>query len=132
MHVLFKSFFSIAHVWTTFCAPFSPFSYNFYSMAKQLNATGRPDENFSVEVNGPLFFSTHEAIQDKRLLSIFLQKGQLRSNICYNPGNLTNLEVPYWHVCMLLANKSFYSIVNLREAMYNFLDRCREGSQFAT
>ncbi|XP_062194622.1 protein SUBSTANDARD STARCH GRAIN 4, chloroplastic-like isoform X1 [Phragmites australis] len=58
-----------------------------------LNATGRPDEKISIEVNGPLFFSTNKAIQDVRLLSVFLQKGQLRSNICYHPESLTSLEV---------------------------------------
>lgn len=64
-----------------------------FSLVKQLNANGRPDENFSIEVNGPLVFTSNEAIQDVRLLSIFLQKGQLRSNICYHPENLTSLEV---------------------------------------
>ncbi|XP_006643831.3 protein SUBSTANDARD STARCH GRAIN 4, chloroplastic [Oryza brachyantha] len=74
----------------------APQSTGFLSISPDsvmLNATGRPDENFSIEVNGPLFFGTHDAIQDGRLLSIFLQKGQLRSNICYHPGNLTSLEV---------------------------------------
>uniref|UniRef100_A0A0E0BY57 Translocation and assembly module TamB C-terminal domain-containing protein n=1 Tax=Oryza meridionalis TaxID=40149 RepID=A0A0E0BY57_9ORYZ len=74
----------------------APQSTGFLSISPDsvmLNATGRPDENFSIEVNGPLFFGTHEAIQDGRLLSIFLQKGQLRSNICYHPENLTSLEV---------------------------------------
>ncbi|KAB8080215.1 hypothetical protein EE612_000606 [Oryza sativa] len=74
----------------------APQSTGFLSISPDsvmLNATGRPDENFSIEVNVPLFFGTHEAIQDGRLLSIFLQKGQLRSNICYHPENLTSLEV---------------------------------------
>ncbi|KAG8053184.1 hypothetical protein GUJ93_ZPchr0001g29271 [Zizania palustris] len=74
----------------------APQSTGFLSVSQDsvtLNATGRPDENFSIEVNGPLFVGAHDAIQDGRLLSIFLQKGQLRSNICYHPGNLTSLEV---------------------------------------
>jgi len=74
----------------------APQSTGFLSISRDsvmLNATGRPDENFSIEVNGPLFFTTNEAIQDVRLLSIFLQKGQLRSNICYHPENLSSLEV---------------------------------------
>ncbi|EHA8590861.1 hypothetical protein COCNU_scaffold026073G000010 [Cocos nucifera] len=58
-----------------------------------LNATGRPDENLSVEVIGPLWFSTKEIMQNKRRLSVSLQKGQLRANICYQPQNSTNLEV---------------------------------------
>ncbi|CAO2199264.1 unnamed protein product [Urochloa humidicola] len=74
----------------------APQSTGFLSISRDsvmLNATGRPDENFSIEVNGPLFSTTNEAIQDVRRLSVFLQKGQLRSNICYHPENLTNLEV---------------------------------------
>ncbi|XP_039810202.1 protein SUBSTANDARD STARCH GRAIN 4, chloroplastic-like isoform X2 [Panicum virgatum] len=74
----------------------APQSTGFLSISRDsvmLNATGRPDENFSIEVNGPLFSTTNEAIQDVRLLSIFLQKGQLRSNICYHPENLSSLEV---------------------------------------
>ncbi|CAL4951973.1 unnamed protein product [Urochloa decumbens] len=74
----------------------APQSTGFLSISRDsvmLNATGRPDENFSIEVNGPLFSTTNEAIQDVRLLSVFLQKGQLRSNICYHPENLTSLEV---------------------------------------
>lgn len=74
----------------------APQSTGFLSISRDsvmLNATGRPDENFSIEVNGPLLFTSNEDIQDVRLLSIFLQKGQLRSNICYHPQNLTSLEV---------------------------------------
>ncbi|VAH58089.1 unnamed protein product [Triticum turgidum subsp. durum] len=74
----------------------APQSTGFLSLSRDsvmLNATGRPDEKISIEVNGPLFFGTNEAIQDERLLSIFLQKGQLKSNICYHPESLTNLEV---------------------------------------
>uniref|UniRef100_A0A804MYZ7 Translocation and assembly module TamB C-terminal domain-containing protein n=1 Tax=Zea mays TaxID=4577 RepID=A0A804MYZ7_MAIZE len=73
----------------------APQSTGFLSISRDsmmLNATGRPDENFSIEVNGPLLFTSNEVIQDVRLLSIFLQKGQLRSNICYHPENLTSLE----------------------------------------
>ncbi|XP_038973115.1 protein SUBSTANDARD STARCH GRAIN 4, chloroplastic isoform X2 [Phoenix dactylifera] len=61
--------------------------------AVKLNATGRPDEILSVEVIGPLWFSTKEIMQNKRRLSVSLQKGQLRANICYQPQNSTNLEV---------------------------------------
>ncbi|OQU86203.1 hypothetical protein SORBI_3003G043200 [Sorghum bicolor] len=74
----------------------APQSTGFLSISRDsmmLNATGRPDENFSIEVNGPLLFTSNEDIQDVRLLSVFLQKGQLRSNICYHPQNLTSLEV---------------------------------------
>lgn len=74
----------------------APQSTGFLSLSQDsmmLNATGRPDENFSIEVNGPLFLGTNEVIQDGRLLSVFLQKGQLKSNICYHPESLTSLEV---------------------------------------
>ncbi|KAL6848037.1 hypothetical protein ACP4OV_022165 [Aristida adscensionis] len=74
----------------------APQSTGFLSISRdsvKLNATGRPDENFSIEVNGPLFVGTKEASQDGRLLSVFLQKGQLRSNIYYHPENSTSLEV---------------------------------------
>jgi hypothetical protein len=56
-------------------------------------------------MNGPLFFGKNEAIQGGRLFSAFLQKGQLRSNICYHPEILTSLEVNYWCVCVLLAKR---------------------------
>jgi hypothetical protein len=86
---------SVLYLYGLHCGscPFPP--YNLYSLVKQLNATGRPDENFSIEVNGPLLSTTNEAIQDVRLLSVFLQKGQLRSNICYHPENLSSLEVQF-------------------------------------
>lgn len=95
MFVLYQ--FSFVSLWTSLCFLFiSPLQSLYYSLVKQLNATGRPDENFSIEVNGgPLFFTRNEAIQDVRLLSVFLQKGQLRSNICYHPENLSSLEVQY-------------------------------------
>ncbi|TVU21519.1 hypothetical protein EJB05_31159, partial [Eragrostis curvula] len=74
-------------------APQSTGSLSISQDSVMLNATGRPDEIFSIEVNGPLLFGKNEAIQGGRLFSVFLQKGQLRSNICYNPENLTSLEV---------------------------------------
>lgn len=61
--------------------------------AVKLNAAGRPDENLFVEVIGPLWFSRKEIMQNKRHLSVSLQKGQLRANIYYQPQNSTNLEV---------------------------------------
>lgn len=74
----------------------APQSTGFLSLSQDsvmLNATGRPDEKISIEVNGPLFFGRNEVIQDGSLLSVFLQKGQLKSNICYHPESSTNLEV---------------------------------------
>ncbi|KAK3160530.1 hypothetical protein QOZ80_1BG0060740 [Eleusine coracana subsp. coracana] len=74
-------------------APQSTGSLSISRDSVMLNATGRPDENFSIEVNEPLLFGKNETIQGGRLFSVFLQKGQLRSNICYHPENLTSLEV---------------------------------------
>lgn len=59
----------------------------------KLDAMGRPDENLSMEFIGPLWLSTEETLQNKRILSLSLQKGQLRANICYQPQHLANLEV---------------------------------------
>uniref|UniRef100_A0A6V7QQ20 Translocation and assembly module TamB C-terminal domain-containing protein n=1 Tax=Ananas comosus var. bracteatus TaxID=296719 RepID=A0A6V7QQ20_ANACO len=59
----------------------------------KLNATGRPDENLSAEVIGPFWLSTEQMAEDRRFVSISLQKGQLRANAYYNPQNSTNLEV---------------------------------------
>ena len=97
MHLVFMLFFSYFYLNRLHFVLFSLVSSSYYlrSLVKQLNATGRPDEKISIEVNGPLFFGRNEVIQDGSLLSVFLQKGQLKSNICYDPESLTNLEVLY-------------------------------------
>ncbi|KAJ0977840.1 hypothetical protein J5N97_013314 [Dioscorea zingiberensis] len=61
--------------------------------AFKLDATGRPDENLSVEVIGPLWFTAEHTLQKRRLMSVSLQKGQLRANISYQPQHYVNLEV---------------------------------------
>lgn len=58
--------------------------------AIKLDATGRPDESVLIEVTGPFIEGT---LNNKRLLSISLQKGQLRANICYQPQYSANVEV---------------------------------------
>lgn len=70
-------------------------------MANQLNATGRPDENLSAEVFGPFWLSTEQIAENRKFVSISLQKGQLRANAYYNPQNSTNLEVPLYQVLQL-------------------------------
>jgi hypothetical protein len=111
-------------------------SYYLYSLVKQLSATGRPDEKISIEVNGPLFFGRNEVIQDESLLSIFLQKGQLKSNICYHPESLTNLEVLcYVFVFFLLTVFVEHSKIcrgYLNSDIFLILSSGCKGSEFAT
>ncbi|KAK8938369.1 hypothetical protein KSP39_PZI010980 [Platanthera zijinensis] len=57
--------------------------------AIKLDAMGRPDENLSVEVIRPLGQQT----DDRKSLSIFLQKGQLKANICYQPQHSATVEI---------------------------------------
>ncbi|OUZ99695.1 Protein of unknown function DUF490 [Macleaya cordata] len=60
----------------------------------KLDATGRPDESLAVEIVGPLFATTMEEESQKRtMLSLSLQKGQLRANVLYQPQYSANLEV---------------------------------------
>lgn len=59
----------------------------------QLSAAGRPDESLSIEAIGPFWFSTDEVMQNRKLLSVSLHKGQLKANIFYQPHTSTNLEV---------------------------------------
>lgn len=59
----------------------------------QLDATGRPDESLAVEFVGPLRSNSEDNLQDGKLLSFSLQKGQLKANICYQPLHSANLEV---------------------------------------
>lgn len=64
------------------------------SMSKQkikLDASGRPDENLSVNVFGPLW--PNKELTNKTLFSVVLQKGQLKANIKYQPQSIANLEV---------------------------------------
>lgn len=60
----------------------------------QLDATGRPDESLTVEVVEPLQPSSEDNLQNGKLLSFSLQKGQLRANVCFRPLHSANLEVP--------------------------------------
>jgi hypothetical protein len=60
----------------------------------QLDATGRADESLTVEVVEPLQPSSEDNLQNGKLLSFSLQKGQLRANVCFRPLHSANLEVP--------------------------------------
>ena len=59
----------------------------------QLDATGRPDESLVVEFVGPLKPNSETHTQSGQLLSFFLQKGQLKANICFQPFHSASLEV---------------------------------------
>ncbi|PKU85008.1 uncharacterized protein LOC110096282 isoform X2 [Dendrobium catenatum] len=61
--------------------------------AIKLDAMGRADENLSIEVIGPISHRTDETPYNNKSLSISLQKGQLKANICYQPQQSANLEV---------------------------------------
>ncbi|CAL5206377.1 unnamed protein product [Lathyrus oleraceus] len=62
----------------------------------KLDAAGRPDESLEVEFVGPLQLSNEDGLQSGKLLSISLQKGQLRANVCYQPFHSANLEVRHF------------------------------------
>ena len=63
----------------------------------QLDAIGRPDESLAVEFVGPLQPSGEDGPQSGKLLSVSLQKGQLKANICVQPFHSANLEVLYFN-----------------------------------
>ncbi|TKY58188.1 hypothetical protein E2542_SST15244 [Spatholobus suberectus] len=62
----------------------------------KLDASGRPDESLALEFVGPLQPSSEDGLQSGKLLSISLQKGQLRANICFQPFHSANLEVRHF------------------------------------
>ncbi|XVE71601.1 hypothetical protein DITRI_Ditri10aG0164400 [Diplodiscus trichospermus] len=59
----------------------------------KLDATGRPDESLSVEVVKPLQPDSEENLQNGKLFSFSLQKGQLRANVCLRPLHSATLEI---------------------------------------
>ncbi|XP_061359585.1 protein TIC236, chloroplastic-like isoform X2 [Gastrolobium bilobum] len=62
----------------------------------KLDSSGRPDESLAVEFVGPLQPSSEDGLQSGKLLSISLQKGQLRTNICIQPFRSASLEVRHF------------------------------------
>ncbi|PQM33435.1 uncharacterized protein Pyn_40057 [Prunus yedoensis var. nudiflora] len=59
----------------------------------KLDATGRPDESLVMEFVGPLKPNNEDNSQSGQLLSFFLQKGQLKANICFQPFHSASLEI---------------------------------------
>uniref|UniRef100_A0A7N0VLC3 Translocation and assembly module TamB C-terminal domain-containing protein n=2 Tax=Kalanchoe fedtschenkoi TaxID=63787 RepID=A0A7N0VLC3_KALFE len=59
----------------------------------KLDANGRPDESLSLEIMEPLEPHVEGNLQNRKLFSFSLQKGQLRANACYRPLHMANLEV---------------------------------------
>ncbi|XP_022755267.1 uncharacterized protein LOC111303345 isoform X3 [Durio zibethinus] len=59
----------------------------------KIDATGRPDESLAVEVVQPIQPGSKENLQNGKLLSFSLQKGQLRANICLRPLHSATLEI---------------------------------------
>ncbi|PKA54157.1 hypothetical protein AXF42_Ash018167 [Apostasia shenzhenica] len=59
----------------------------------KLDAMGRPDERLTMEIIGALTQKIGETSYVRKSLSISLQKGQLKANVCYEPQKSANLEV---------------------------------------
>ncbi|XP_078432268.1 embryo defective 2410 [Wolffia australiana] len=68
-------------------------SFSVSSTRMKLDAVGRPDENFSILVCGPLLVGAEDATQNRKLVSLSIQKGQLRASIFYQPEHSANIEV---------------------------------------
>ncbi|XP_042477488.1 protein TIC236, chloroplastic-like [Macadamia integrifolia] len=92
----------------------------------KLDATGRPDESLGVEVIGPLWPSTEENLQSETHVSFSLQKGQLRTNVCYSPRHSASLEVRHLPLDELeLA--SLRGLIQRAEVQLNFQKRRGHG-----
>ncbi|KAJ4952863.1 hypothetical protein NE237_029695 [Protea cynaroides] len=92
----------------------------------KLEATGRPDESLGIEIVGPLRPSTEENLQNETLLSFSLQKGQLRTNVCYRPRHSASLEVRHLPLDELeLA--SLRGMIQRAEIQLNFQKRRGHG-----
>lgn len=88
----------------------------------KLETSGRPDESLEVEFVGPLQVSHEDGLHIGKLLSISLQKGQLKTNICFQPLQLANLEVRHFPLDELeLA--SLRGIIQKAEIQLNFQKR---------
>ncbi|KAJ3694159.1 hypothetical protein LUZ60_009639 [Juncus effusus] len=107
----------------------APQSTGFLSIARDsvtLNANGRPDENLSLEVMGPLSFSSDDSAQKRRIIYFNLHKGQLKVNASYHPENSTSLEVRNLPLDELeLA--SLRGIIQKAELQLNFQKRRGHG-----
>jgi hypothetical protein len=76
-----------------------------------LDASGRPDESLAVEFVGPLKPSNEDGLQSGKLLSISLQKGQLRANICFQPFHSANLEVTKLKILALIFKSRYVCFI---------------------
>ncbi|KAK7311846.1 hypothetical protein RJT34_10254 [Clitoria ternatea] len=63
------------------------------SKSIKLNASGSPDESLVVDFLGPLQLSGEGGLQSGQVLSVSLQKGQLRANVDLQPCSSASLEV---------------------------------------
>ncbi|PIN14213.1 hypothetical protein CDL12_13167 [Handroanthus impetiginosus] len=98
---------------------------NITSTGIKLDATGRPDESFAVELVGPLQSTSEENLSGK-LLSFSLQKGHLKANACYRPLHSANLEVRHFPLDELeLA--SLRGAISRAELQLNFQKRRGHG-----
>ncbi|KHG11044.1 Phenylalanine--tRNA ligase beta subunit [Gossypium arboreum] len=92
----------------------------------KLDATGRPDESLAVEVVQPLQPGSEENLQNGKLLSFSLQKGQLKANICLRPLHSATLEIRHLPLDELeLA--SLRGTIQRAEIQLNFLKRRGHG-----
>ncbi|KAE8735436.1 hypothetical protein F3Y22_tig00000340pilonHSYRG00391 [Hibiscus syriacus] len=59
----------------------------------KLDAIGRPDESLAVEVVQPLQPGSDKNLQNGKLFSFSLQKGQLKANVCLRPLHSATFEI---------------------------------------
>ncbi|KAE8713962.1 hypothetical protein F3Y22_tig00110202pilonHSYRG00067 [Hibiscus syriacus] len=92
----------------------------------ELDATGRPDESFAVEVVQPLQSGSEENLQNGKLFFFSLQRGQLKANICLRPLHSATLEIRHLPLDELeLA--SLRGTIQRAEIQLNFLKRRGHG-----
>ncbi|MBA0806631.1 hypothetical protein Gohar_022500, partial [Gossypium harknessii] len=92
----------------------------------KLDATGRPDESLAVEVVQPLQSGSEENLQNGKLFSFSLQKGQLKANICLRPLHSATLNIRHLPLDELeLA--SLRGTIQRAEIQLNFLKRRGHG-----
>ncbi|GMJ15288.1 translocon at the inner-envelope membranes of chloroplasts236, EMBRYO DEFECTIVE 2410 [Hibiscus trionum] len=90
----------------------------------KLDATGRPDESLAVEV--VQHSGSEENLQNGKLFSFSLQKGQLKANICLRPLNSATLEIRHLPLDELEI-ASLRGTIQRAEIQLNFLKRRGHG-----
>ncbi|KAK9029590.1 hypothetical protein V6N11_026702 [Hibiscus sabdariffa] len=92
----------------------------------KLDAIGRPDESLAVEIVRPLQPGSEENLQNGKLFSFSLQKGQLRANVCLRPLHSATFEIRHLPLDELeLA--SLRGTIQRAEIQLNFLKRRGHG-----